>query len=143
MSGRPGPDRGHRFAPHTADIRIEAWAPTREACLAEAVTALVASFADVSGAAPESLVTTRIAAGSDTDLLISVLDEVIYLLDTRGAVPVGADLVPEPDGLGVRFYLTPVDRVVLVGPVPKAVTLHQPRFGGTPDGWSCSVTIDV
>ncbi|MBO0872684.1 MAG: archease [Pseudonocardia sp.] len=143
MTGRPGSDRGHRFAPHTADIRIEAWAPTREACLAEAVTALVASFADVTGAVPESLVTARIASDCDTDLLVSVLDEVIYLLDTRAAVPVGADFVPDPEGLGVRFHLIPVDRVPLVGPVPKAVTLQQPRLGRRPDGWSCSVTIDV
>ncbi|HEV8559398.1 MAG TPA: archease [Actinophytocola sp.] len=40
------PSRGHRAVPHTADIRIEAWAPTREACLGEAVAALVESFAD-------------------------------------------------------------------------------------------------
>ena len=33
--------------PHTADARIEAWAPTREQCVAEAITALVAGFAAV------------------------------------------------------------------------------------------------
>jgi SHS2 domain-containing protein len=35
--------------PHTADLRIEAWAPTREECLAEAVRSLVDSFAVVAG----------------------------------------------------------------------------------------------
>lgn len=143
MNSRSEPDRGHRFAPHTADIRIEAWAPTREECLAEAVTGLVASFAEVGGATPDSVVTAKVASDSDTDLLVSVLDEVIYLLDTRGAIPVGAELVPGPAGVGVRFHLTPADRVPLVGPVPKAVTLHEPRLGQTPRGWSCSVTIDV
>jgi SHS2 domain-containing protein len=29
--------RGHRDVPHTADTRIEAWGPTREACLPGAV----------------------------------------------------------------------------------------------------------
>jgi hypothetical protein len=45
--------RGYRTLPHTADLRIEAWAPTREACLAEGVAGLVATFADTAKAEPE------------------------------------------------------------------------------------------
>jgi len=47
--GRPG--CGHRSVPHTADLRIEAWGPTREDSIAEAVRGLVESFADISGTA--------------------------------------------------------------------------------------------
>jgi SHS2 domain-containing protein len=43
---------GHRTVPHTADLRIEAWAATREECLAEAVRGLVGSFAAVAGVQP-------------------------------------------------------------------------------------------
>ena len=32
-----GVDRGHRTVPHTADLRIEAWGPTREEFIADAV----------------------------------------------------------------------------------------------------------
>jgi SHS2 domain-containing protein len=41
--------RGHWTMPHPADLRIEAWGPTREDCLAEAVLGLVDSFAVVAG----------------------------------------------------------------------------------------------
>ncbi|WP_420884068.1 archease [Micromonospora sp. CPCC 205547] len=44
MERRPG--YGHRRVPHTADVRIEAWAPDQESCLAEAVDALVETFVD-------------------------------------------------------------------------------------------------
>ena len=47
--------RGHRTVPHTADLRIEAWAPTREECMAEAARGLVGSFAAVAGSPPGRL----------------------------------------------------------------------------------------
>ena len=50
-----GAGRGHRTVPHTADLRIEAWAPTREECLAEAVRGLVDSFAVVAPQPPQGL----------------------------------------------------------------------------------------
>ncbi|MBA8824465.1 SHS2 domain-containing protein [Saccharopolyspora lacisalsi] len=70
------PESGHRSLPHTADPRIEAWGPTRQARLGEAVAAVVESFADVSTARPERTATTDLAASDDEDALVSVLDEV-------------------------------------------------------------------
>jgi SHS2 domain-containing protein len=136
-------ERGHRDMPHTADTRIEAWAPTREACLAEAVAGLVASFADVTGARPTWMHTAELAVDSDADALVAVLDEVIYVLDTRGGVPLHAELVPRPYGLGLALNLATVDEVEVTGAVPKAVTLHELRFERADAGWSCAVTIDV
>lgn len=135
--------RGHRAVPHTADVRIEAWAPSRDACLAEAVSALVASFADTSAARPDRVVTTSVRAETDPDLLVVVLDEAIYVLETRDGLPCAVELAPEPGGLTVRWHLAPVREVELVGAVPKAVTLHELRFERTDGGWECGVTIDV
>jgi SHS2 domain-containing protein len=144
MSSPPHPQRGHRTLPHTADLRIEAWAPTREACLAESVAALVASFADMTGAEPGSTVTVQIAdAQTDQDALVAVLDEVIYLLDTQAAVPVAVDVEPAPGGLNVRLQLVALDGVEITGAVPKAVTLNQLEITHGPHGWSCGVTVDV
>ncbi|MEV6317566.1 archease [Streptomyces sp. NPDC051776] len=84
----PTPMRGHRAVPHTADIRIEAWAPTRDECIAEAVLGLVDSFADVTGVRPERLVTVSVPEGPAEDILLAVLDEVIYRLEVHGDVPV-------------------------------------------------------
>jgi SHS2 domain-containing protein len=143
MSESPAGGRGHRSVPHTADTRIEAWGPTRETCLAEAVAGLVASFVDTAGARPVRTTTVGLTANSDADALVEVLDEVIYLLDTQGAVPIGTEVVRGPDGPGVQLHLTPVADVRSTGAVPKAVTLHELRFGRTDGGWSCAVTIDV
>ncbi|MEV1147047.1 archease [Micromonospora sp. NPDC049799] len=141
MAGRP--ERGHRCVPHTADVRIEAWAPSREECVAEAVTALVDTFADTTGARTFTDREYRPQAGEDDeDLLVSVLDEVIFRMDTAGELPVRTEVADE-DGTVVRWRTANTDDVELVGAVPKAVALHELRFGPEGPGWSCTVTFDV
>lgn len=135
--------QGHRAVPHTADVRIEAWGPTREDCLAEAVSGLVATFADTEAATPQATITTEVAADTDPDLLVAVLDEVIYLLDTRGVVPCRADLTPGPAGIEMRLHVVPVRAVELTGAVPKAVTLHDLQLGPGTGGWRGAATVDV
>jgi SHS2 domain-containing protein len=142
MSG-PGADRGHRGLPHTADIRIEAWGPTREAALTEAVAALVDGFADTEGARPERTVSVDLAAGTDEDALLAVLDEVIYRLDTEDAMPVGATVEPTANGVSMRMPLVAVRAVDLGGAVPKAVALSGLAIGADGGGWRCTATIDV
>lgn len=129
--------------PHTADVRIEAWAPSREHCIAEAVAAVVDSFAAVAEPAGTDGVEFAIEPGVDEDLLVGVLDEVIYRLDTAGQVPVEAAVQAADGGLRVRLSVTDSERVDLVGAVPKAVSLHELRFAQEAGGWSCAVTLDV
>ncbi|TWH70340.1 archease protein family (MTH1598/TM1083) [Micromonospora olivasterospora] len=93
-----GPGRGHRAVPHTADVRIEAWAPDREGCLAEAVRAAVETFADFSGAGPGTGATVDVPAGDDEDLLVGALDEMIFRLETEGTLPVAVEVTARPDG---------------------------------------------
>ncbi|MFI0797120.1 archease [Micromonospora rubida] len=139
-----GPGRGHRAVPHTADVRIEAWAPDREGCVAEAVSALVETFADISGAGECAEVTFDVPAGDDGDLLVGVLDEVIFRLETEGVLPVAANVTADPGGgLRVRWPVVAADGAEPVGAVPKAVSLHGLRFGRDEVGWSCAVTLDV
>ena len=134
---------GHRCVPHTADVRIEAWAPSRERCVAQAVAALVDSFADVPDPSPVAEIEVRVGPRADDDLLVAVLDEVIYRMDTEGQLPVDADVAAIDGGLDVRLRVIDTDRVDLVGAVPKAVSLHELRFERSDAGWSCSVTLDV
>jgi SHS2 domain-containing protein len=143
MTGRSPEGRGHRGVPHTADARIEAWGPTRETCIAEAVAGLVESFADTEGARPGWTVSSELSPDSDPDALVAVLDEVIYVLDAQGGVPLHIELTPAPAGLGLVLHLAALDDVEFVGAVPKAVTLHDLRFDRSAAGWSCAVTIDV
>jgi SHS2 domain-containing protein len=136
---------GHRTVPHTADLRIEAWAPTREECMAEAVRGLVGSFAVVAGRQPYRRVGRQMTARSDEDLLVAVMDEVIYRLDADGEIPVSVAVRPAPEGgVAVSFALVPVAGAEITGAAPKAASLHELRCA--PDaagGWSCQVTVDV
>ncbi|MEV4483029.1 archease [Micromonospora coxensis] len=136
-------DRGHRAVPHTADVRVEAWAPDREGCLAEAVAALVETFADTTGAPPRGETTLELPAGDDTDLLVGLLDEVIFRLETEGTLPLVTEAQAADGGLRVRWRTVDADAVELVGAVPKAVSLHGLRFARDGAGWSCAVTVDV
>lgn len=130
--------------PHTADVRIEAWAPTRELCVAEAVIAMVETFADLGDAAPVGSVEVEITEPTDERLLVAVLDEVIYLMDTADRLPVTAEVEDDPEGLAVRFTVVDTDDIELTGAVPKAIALHELSFDEQPDGtWSCQVTIDI
>jgi SHS2 domain-containing protein len=136
---------GHRTVPHTADLRIEAWAPTREECLAEAVRGLVDSFAVVAGRRPHGRASRRMTARSDEDLLVAVIDEVIYRLDADGEIPVWVEIRPAPDGgIIVYFALVPVAEAEITGAAPKAASLHELRCAPDAVGrWSCAVTVDV
>ncbi|MEW2477839.1 archease [Micromonospora gifhornensis] len=138
-----GAARGHRLVPHTADVRIEAWAPDRAGCLAEAVTAMVESFADLAGARLHAEREFRPPPAADEDLLVAVLDEVIYRMETADELPLVTEITDDAGGLRVRWGVTATGEVELTGAVPKAVSLHELRFGGDDAGWSGAVTLDV
>lgn len=128
---------------HTADLRIEAWAPRRERCLGEAVSGLVESFAAAPLPAPTGTAEYELSGEDDEDLLVSLLDEVIYRMETKGEIPVSTDVLAMPAGLRVRSAVADAGSVVPIGAIPKAVSLHELRFAHASSGWECSVTIDV
>lgn len=136
-------EAGHRTVPHTADLRVEAWAPTREGCIAQAVLGTVDSFLDTSSAHPSRTHPCQLVGHSDEDLLVAVLDEVIYLLDTKNEVPIDVELDPTEAGLDVRFAMCEATQLPQIGALPKAVSLHELRLAAGPDGWRGSVTLDV
>lgn len=134
---------GRRAVPHTAGLRIQAWAATREECLAQAVLSLVESFADTARAERRQRVSVRLPSGSDDDLLADLLTEVIHRMDAEGELPVAAEVVPVDGAVEARFAVTDVGQAELVGATPKAVSPHRLRIGPDQDGWSCEATIDV
>ncbi len=138
-------DRGHRSVPHTADLRIEAWGPTREDCLAEAVRGLVESFAEVGKAEQQRASVHHLAAGSDADLLAAAVDEVIYRLDAYGEIPAAVEVTRAVGGgIDLRLRMVDASGVEIVGAVPKAASLSGLTCAAGPSGeWSCAVTVDV
>lgn len=138
--------QGHRLLPHTADVRLEAWAPTREGCLAEAVRALAETFVDRTTPAPTTSMPVTLAATTDIDLLVALLEEALYATDVLGLVPLDAHLAISPaDGaLTGHVDAARVEDLVQTGSAPKAVTRWDLRFGPDEVGvWRCLVTLDV
>jgi SHS2 domain-containing protein len=136
---------GHTSVPHTADLRIQAWGPSREDCIAEAVRGLVESFADISEATPQRVIECHLEAGSDADLLASAVEEVIYYLDTDGAIPAEVEASAAAGG-GICLMLRVVDAASaeITGAAPKAACLSGLTCAPDASGrWLCAVTIDV
>ena len=124
-------DHGHRTQPHTADVIIEAWAADFETCCREAIVGLLQTCVDGSAA---SLCDTRrfvVAPAAPDAMLLDVLDEVIFVLDTETAVPVAATVVSDPGGgLEIELGLAERHTVSPTGSAPKAVSrsgLARPR----------------
>ena len=142
---RVGSDHGHRSVPHTADLRIEAWGPTREDCIAEAVRGLVESFAQVSAAVSQHAGERHLTADSDADLLAAAVDEVIYSVDAAGQIPADVEISRAADG-GIDLCMRTVQTSAaeLIGATPKAAALSGLACAADSSGrWSCAVTIDV
>ena len=138
-------DCGHTSVPHTADLRIEAWGPTREDCIAEAVRGLVESFADISRTTYQHVTEHHLDAGSDADLLAAAVEEVIYHLDSDGTIPAEVEVSRAPDG-GIDLTLRVVDAAAaeIIGAAPKAASLSALTCALDASGqWLCAVTIDV
>lgn len=145
MSRAPlgAPRSGHRVVPHTADLLLEAWGSSREACLAEAVRALAATFVDARRA-PTTEVPFTIGPDTDDELLVRLLDEVVYLVDARGVVPVDAAVEPVEGGvISGTFAVADVGDVEVVGVPPKAIAHHAVVLEQRGDHWFARVTVDV
>jgi SHS2 domain-containing protein len=135
---------GHRLAPHTADCVIEAWGPDRISCLVEALKALVEVFAEPTDTPATLTLPVLTNEASDSQVLVGLLEEVIYVLDVFAVVPVRFDLA-ETEGGGVagNIGVVPADQVEAVGPVPKAVSYHGLQIDNEGGTWRCRVVVDV
>jgi SHS2 domain-containing protein len=137
-------ERGHRLVRHIADVTIEAWGPSREICLAEAVAALVDSFADCTDVASTDTVPVSFPVAADGQLLVTVLEEVIYLLDVLGSVVVSAALSDTEDGgIAGFFELADVAKITMIGPTPKGISRKGLALGCDGGGWAAYATVDA
>jgi SHS2 domain-containing protein len=114
--------------------------------LAEAVAALAALFVEVP---PDASARARsrplsVRAASDEALLVSLLEEGIYVTEVLGLVPVRARLhEPERGRVAGTFEVFEVDDLEVVGPVPKAISYHDLEVRMEGGGWRCRAVVDV
>ena len=149
MSATSPGQAGHRSLAHTADVQVEAWAPTRDQCVAQAALGIVETFLDIGATVPTGRHHFRVDVGPgdarhpDEDLLVAVLEELVFLLDTAGLAPVQVVVTTTVDAADVVFETIEAGSVTQLGAVPKAISLHELRIGGDSSGWTCLVTVDV
>lgn len=128
---------------HRADLRIEAWAPTREACIAEAVRALVGSFLRRTIIPATGAVSFDVTGSTDAELLRAVLHSVILRLAVASEIPTLTRVHPTAAGLRLRCDVVHTGAIVPAGAIPKAVSKDPVRCERTRRGWWCSARIDV
>jgi SHS2 domain-containing protein len=139
----PSVDRGHAVRAHTADAVIEAWGPTAAACYEEAAAAFVAVFADTDACPAGSAEAFDVGPGRPQDLLVLLLEEVLFDADARGHIPTVTELEVRGDHLVGTFTTVPIEEIDVTGAVPKGVSYSDLEFGRTDGGWRCRATVDV
>jgi SHS2 domain-containing protein len=138
------PNRGHRLEPHTADVILHAWGPDLAGCFEEAVAALLAICIDSADVPPARRVTRRFRFAEVDSMLLDLLDEIIFVMDTETQVPIRARISIEPDGdLGAVIDLVAYDNVEIIGASPKAISRSELTVTQGSEGVSCSVLVDV
>lgn len=138
---------GHRVSTDTADLTLEAWAPNKMECVAEAVRALVASFAEIGAARPDGGAAFAVDAPTPEELFTLILDEAIHQVTTYGVIPIDTS-IDERTGVtegraDVRFATIPITQAHLVGPIPRAVSMCVVGTGDSGGAWHCRVTVAV
>ena len=140
---RTSAERGHLLRAHTADQILEAWGPTREACLEEAVLALIDSIVEVDQLTWWWHEEVQLV-GPDEEMLVALLEEVIYRLDTHGSLPVQVSVHPHRDHLLAHLRMTDLHRVTAIGAAPKGISYSGVEIQEQhPGRWHCTATVDV
>jgi SHS2 domain-containing protein len=127
---------------HTADIGLLAWGRTIEELFENAAAGLLEIL---SAAAPQGSIEEEIAAEADdrAALLVHFLDELIYLVDGRGARIARVDVrFDAPTKLLARLSWTPSEEPV-EGTELKAATFHQLSLEERDGGYEGTVYFDV
>lgn len=139
----PQPAGPPRRPIHAGDLRIEAWAASREACIAEAVDALVDSFLGPSRPAASARSSFEVAGDTDTEMLKAVLRQVIVGLREREQVPVATAVAATGQGLQVACRIISAASVLPASAIPKSVSGRGALCQQFASGWWCTARIDL
>lgn len=128
---------------HAGDLRIEAWAATREECVAEAVEALVGSFTRRSLPAIAWTSYFDVTGAGDTELLRGALLRVISGLRKDHVIPVSVQVSANQAGLRLRCAMVDAGAILPGGALPMGVTPGSVHCVHRMDLWWCVARIDV
>ena len=122
---------------HTGELELAVEAGSAEAVFAEAAAALGELFGRAEGEPATELVELR--DGDRSSLLVDFLQELVYLSETRGFVPEGADVTLDES----RLSATVRGHRGETRPLVKAATYHGLSFTEEDGVWRARVVLDV
>lgn len=129
---------------HTADVGIRVEAPTAAALFETAARALTELVTDVEAVMPRLERTVELQEQSLDVLLVSWLQELLYLLDTEGLAFSRFQVSVDGTRLHAALWGEPFDPELHPSKSDiKAVTYHQLQVLKTGDSWEARVIFDV
>lgn len=131
------------FAEHTADIALEAVAPTQEQLLGVMAHTLCCALTEASTLATPHVRSVEILALDDEDRLVQWINEILYLAVVEGFVTGAAQITLLPVGAlraELRGEAEAHHRVVTE---MKSATYHDLALGERDGRWFGRVIIDV
>ena len=138
-----------RMLNHTADVGFELGAPSLEALFDEALRALLMVVFEHPPEEGEGVDTVRLTAPDRETLLVRWLNELVYLIQDAGFVPVGAEIqLPEAGEAGYTLEARLTGAPLLLeeygwqGEI-KSATFHGLEVTNGEDGWHALVILDV
>jgi len=135
--------QGYRFLDHTADIAVEAWAPSQEALLIEAARALIDVVTEGARIPETSDTSVEVDAADPEDRLVQWLNEVLWLAVGRGFLLSNAEITLRDGGLTARVQ-GQADAPERMENEVKSATYHGLRLARTDaGGYVARVVLDV
>jgi 2-amino-4-hydroxy-6-hydroxymethyldihydropteridine diphosphokinase len=136
----------YRLVDHAADAGMEVRGIDLPRLLAAAAMALSDAIVPRGMHAEIERIDVETVAADEESLLVGLLQEVLYLLDTRGFLPVRARVVIREQetglSLGASLYGSGIEPSRVRLPV-KAATHHGLEVGREDGAWSARVLLDV
>jgi len=133
---------GYEIIEHTADVGIEATAPTLEGVFERTARGLF----DIMGAwdpGPGEPTSIVLEPADDAGLLVDWLNELLFVQDTQDIVFTALD-VGKVDGDGLRATIGTRSRSsTLDGTAVKAATFHRLKVAEEGGVWTARVYLDV
>jgi SHS2 domain-containing protein len=125
---------GYRHLSHTADVGLAAWGSTLAEAFAETIRGTVAVTYDLRRIRPFDERVVGATATDDARLLVDLLDDVLYLVETEGFVPARATVALSDSRAEARLFGETFDpaRHRRAGPQVKAITYHGLRIAPGP-----------
>ncbi|MFH1035351.1 MAG: archease [Pseudomonadota bacterium] len=130
--------------PHTADLGLWLQADSLPELFATAVEALSGLMTGGTRSGQVSWLPLELEANDYAELLVQLLNEVVYRLDGEGLISVALTVQDlTPGRLACRLGVIPRGPAHSAGEPVKAVTYHQASVEPLHQGWRAQVIMDV